>query len=117
VALLLGAVGVYGVASYTVAQRTREIGVRMVLGARRWDVSRMVLREGLVLGGLGVVLGIAGAVGLTRLMASLLYAVSPQDVVTFGAAAIVLPAIVLVASFLPARRAASVNPIEAMRWE
>ena len=117
VALLLGVVGIYGVISYAVSQRTREIGVRMALGARQGDVSRMVLRQGFLLAGIGVILGWAAAFGLTRLMSSLLYEVNPLDPVTYGAVAVVLAAIALAASYLPARRAARVNPIEALRWE
>jgi predicted permease len=117
VALLLGTVGIYGVTSYAVTQRTREIGVRMALGARQGDVIRLVLQHGLVLALLGVLAGTAAAVGLTRLMSALLYGVSPVDPMTYGAVAIALAAISLLASFLPARRAAGVDPIEALRWE
>ncbi len=114
VALLLGTVGIYGVTSSTVAQRTREIGVRMVFGAQRRDVRRLVLWQGLILAGIGVALGLAAAVGLTRLLSALLFGVSP---IPYGVVAVVLPAIALVGSYLPARRAAAVDPIEALRWE
>ncbi len=114
VALFLGAVGIYGVISYVVAQRTREIGVRMALGAERHDVTRMVLGDAFVLAGSGVVLGLLAAAGLTRLMASLLFGVSALDPLTFGAVAVVLTAIALLASYMPARRAAGVDPVEAL---
>jgi predicted permease len=117
VALLLGAVGIYGVISYSVSQRTREIGVRMALGAARRDVHRLVLKEGapLILAGLAV--GLLAALGLTRLMAALLFGVSPIDPVTFGSVAAALAAVALVASYLPARRAAGLDPTEALRWK
>jgi putative ABC transport system permease protein len=117
VALLLGAIGVYGVVSYIVSQRTREIGIRMALGARSADVRRMVVRQGLIVTLIGVGVGILGAMTLTRLMRSLLFEVSPTDLLTY---AIVAPALVLVAmlaTWLPARRAASVSPSEALRAE
>jgi ABC-type antimicrobial peptide transport system permease subunit len=117
VALFLGAVGVYGVISYVVSQRTREIGVRMALGAEQEDVRRMVLKQGGTLAGAGVVVGLIMASLLTRLMASLLYGVSPIDLPTFGAVALALSAIALLASYLPARRASSVDPVMALRAE
>jgi len=117
VALFLGAVGIYGVISYVVSQRTREIGVRMAMGAERADVSRMVLRQAGALAFGGVAVGLVAAVGLTRLMASLLYGVSPVDPVTFGSVAVLLSAIALVASWIPAHRAASIDPTEALRAE
>jgi putative ABC transport system permease protein len=117
VALLLGSVGLYGVVSYVVAQRTREIGVRMALGARRADVSRMVVGQGLAMAGLGIVLGLVGAVAVTRLMTALLFQVGPRDLGTFAAAALLLLAVGLVASFLPAHRATRVDPNEALRYE
>ncbi len=117
VALFLGAVGIYGVISYVVAQRTREIGVRMALGAERADVRRMVLKQGATLAMAGVVIGLAAAAGVTRLMASLLFGVEPIDVPTFAAVAVALSAIALLASWLPARRASTVDPVVALRFE
>jgi predicted permease len=116
-ALVLGAVGIYGVISYAVSRRTREIGVRMALGARRSDVSRMVLRDGVVLTCIGVAIGLAAAAGLSRLMSALLYGVSPVDAVTYTVVSVALGAVALSASYLPARQAASVPPTEALRWE
>jgi len=117
VALVLGAVGIYGVISYSVSQRTREIGVRMALGAARRDVNRLVLQEGLPLILAGLALGLVAALGLTRLMAALLFGVSPIDPVTFASVSVTLAAIALLASYLPARRAAGLDPTEALRWE
>ena len=117
VALFLGSVGIYGVISYVVAQRTREIGVRMALGAERSVVSRMVLKQALMLAGGGVAIGLLGALGLTRLMSSLLFGVSPLDPLTFASVAAALSAVALVASYLPARRASLVDPVVALRAE
>jgi predicted permease len=117
VALLLGAVGIYGVISYVVSQRTQEIGVRIALGAKKADVIRLVLRHGLLLTGAGLLLGLGVSVGLTRLMAALLFGVSPADPATYGAVSASLAGIALLASYLPARRAASLDPTEALRWE
>ncbi len=116
-ALLLGAVGIYGVISYAVSQRTPEIGVRMALGARHADVSRMILRQGGIVTAFGIVAGLAVAIGLTRLMSSLLYGVSAADPVTYVLAAAGVGAVSLLACYIPARRAASVDPVEALRWE
>jgi len=113
-ALLLGGVGIYGVTSYVVAQRNREIGVRMALGARRGDVSRLVLRQGLVLAAFGVTVGLVSAVGLARLMAALLYGVEPVDPVTFVVAGVGAACLALSASWFPARRAAAVDPVEVL---
>ena len=117
VALLLGLVGIYGVISYSVSQRTREIGIRMALGAEHGEVRGMFVRHGLLLTCIGLALGLGAAVALTRLMSALLFGVSPLDPATFLAGSIGLGAIALLASYLPARRASNVNPVEALRWE
>ena len=117
VALALGVVGIYGVISYIVSQRTREIGVRMALGADRRDVRRMVLRQGMALAGIGVAIGLVAAVGLTRFMASLLYGVEATDPATFATGAALLTAIALVATHLPAVRASRTDPLVALRFE
>jgi predicted permease len=117
IALVLAAVGVYGVIAYSVAQRTREIGVRVALGAQRHNVLRMVLGDGAVLAAIGVGIGLVGALFVTRFMRSMLYGVSPFDPVSFVAVAAILSAIAFVASYVPARRAAKVDPIVALREE
>jgi predicted permease len=117
VAIILGAIGIYGVISYAVSLRTREIGVRMALGARHADVSRMVLAQGSIVAAIGVAAGLASAFGLTRLMSSLLYGVSAADPMTYVLAAIGVAAVALFATYIPARRAASVDPVEALHWE
>jgi ABC-type antimicrobial peptide transport system permease subunit len=117
VALLLGGVGLYGVVSYIVSQRTREFGVRLALGAQAGDVGRMVVREASVLVAIGLGVGLAAAAGLTRLMSALLFGVAPFDPLTFAAVAVALASIALLASWLPARRASRVDPIQALRWE
>lgn len=115
--LLLGAVGIYGVLAYTVSQRRREIGVRLALGATTGDVLRMVVGGGLRLVGMGVAVGLAGALALARLMESVLYGVRPHDPLTFGAVVVGLLAVALFASWLPARRATRVPPAIALRAE
>jgi predicted permease len=116
-ALMLAAVGIYGVLSYLVGQRTQEIGVRMALGARRLDVLRMVLRDGARMTLAGAAIGVAGALGLTRFMASMLFGVKPADPLTFGAVAVLLCGIALFACYVPARRAMRVDPMTALRHE
>jgi ABC-type antimicrobial peptide transport system permease subunit len=116
-ALVLSCVGIYGVISYLFGQRTREIGVRMALGAQRSDVMRLVLGEGAKMALVGVAAGIAAALGLTRLMAGELFGVTAQDPLTFGAVAIVLTLVALLACYLPARRALRVDPMVALRYE
>ena len=117
VALLLGAIGIYGVISYMVSLRTREIGVRMALGAQSVQVRRMVVRQGLVLAVIGVGIGLAGALALARLISSLLYGIAPYDPVTLVSVTVGLLAVAGLASWLPAMRAARIDPIEALRAE
>jgi len=110
-------VGIYGVMSYSVLQRTHEIGVRMALGAQRSDVLKLILRQGIVLATTGVLVGLAGSVGLTRVIATLLFNVAATDKTTFGAMAVGLFAITFLASYIPAWRATKVNPLDALRYE
>ena len=116
-ALLLGVVGIYGVISYSVSQRTREIGIRMALGAREPELQRMFVLHGLRLTGIGVACGLAASIGLMRLLSSLLFGVSPIDPLTYAAVAAGLAAAAALASYLPARRATTVDPVEALRAE
>jgi hypothetical protein len=116
-ALVLGAVGLYGVLSYSVAQRRREIGVRMALGAERSAVAGMVVRDGARITLLGLVVGLAAAAALTRLMRGILFGVEPLDLTTYSITAGILLAVAVVAAWLPARRAAAVDPLESMRAE
>lgn len=116
-AVILAAVGIYGVLAYSVTQRTHEIGIRMALGAARRDVLSLVLRRTLVLAGAGIVLGTAGALAATRVLARFLYEITPTDPATFAAVAAVLTCVALMASLIPARRATNVDPMVALRYE
>jgi putative ABC transport system permease protein len=116
-ALLLAVIGIYGVVSYSVAQRTHEMGIRMALGANSRQVSTLVLRQGMLLAFVGVTLGLAGSLALTRLMSGLLYGVGPNDPLTFAAVSVLLVAVTLLAQLVPARRAARVDPMIALRHQ
>jgi ABC-type antimicrobial peptide transport system permease subunit len=116
-ALVLACVGLYGVLSYSIARRTREIGVRMALGAGRGDVLGMVLRESLMLAISGVMVGVAGALAVTRYTSSMLWGLTPHDPTTIVGAAALLLAVTLLAAYVPARRAARVDPMTALRAE
>ncbi len=114
---MLGLVGIYGVVAYAATRRTREVGIRLTLGAQQREVRGMFLRHGLVLTCIGIAIGLAAAAGLTRVMTSLLFDVSPVDPLTYIAVALVLMTATLLASYIPARRISRVDPAVAMRVE
>jgi putative ABC transport system permease protein len=117
VALTLAAVGISGVVSFSVSQRTREIGIRMALGARKGQVVRLVLNRSMTAAMIGVVVGLAASFGLTRFLTGLLFEVKPMDPIVLGSAALILAGVAFVACYLPARRATKVDPLVALRAE
>jgi ABC-type antimicrobial peptide transport system permease subunit len=114
-ALLLASIGIYGLLAYMVGQRSREIGLRMALGARRWDVLKLILGKGVVLAGVGIIVGVIFSASTASMMASLLYGVHPHDLVVFLAVPLLLFAVAVLASYIPARRATKVDPVFALR--
>jgi putative ABC transport system permease protein len=117
VALLLAAIGIYGVMAYSFSQRKHEIGIRIALGAQRLDIFRMAVGEGMQLVAIGLAVGLVGAVALTRFVRTMLFDLSPSDPITFGAISFMLAAVAFVACFIPARRATRVDPLVALREE
>ena len=117
IALVMAAAGIYGVMAYFVTQRTREIGVRIALGAQWRDVLKLILKSGMTFVVVGLAIGLAGALALTRLMHTLLFEVSPSDPITFGAVALCVILAALLACYIPARRATKVDPLIALRYE
>ena len=117
IAILLAAVGIYGVIAYNVAQRTREIGIRMALGAQRYDMLKMILRQSLTMAAIGIVVGLFGAFAATRLLRALLFGVSTMDLLTYGAVILLLGMASFLAGLLPARRATKIDPVTALRYE
>ena len=117
IALVLATAGIYGVMAYFVTQRTREIGVRIALGAQWRDVLKLILKSGMALVTIGLTIGLAGALALTRLMTTLLFEVSPTDPITFGVVSLCVVLATLLACYIPARRATKVDPLIALRYE
>jgi len=116
-ALLLASIGLYGVLSYSVARRRNEIGIRMALGASTYDVLKVVLRSGMALTVIGLIIGVAGSLALTRLVSTLLFGVKPTDITTFVFVSLTLLVVALVACYIPARRATRVDPLIALRYD
>jgi putative ABC transport system permease protein len=117
IALVLAAVGIYGVMAYTVTQRTHEIGIRMAMGAQSEDVLKQVLREGAQLAAVGLALGLVGSLAASRLIATLLFGVKPTDPLTLGSVVVILAIVALAACYIPARRATRVDPLTALRYQ
>ena len=117
IAAFIAVIGIYGVLAYVVGRRTHEIGIRMALGAQRGDVLRQVLRDSMILVGIGVAIGVAGALGAGRFLSTMLFGLAPNDVMTIAIATLIMVAVSGLAGFLPARRASKVDPMVALRYE